>query len=51
MDIFINSFLRQESIEKDKQDFLRQLLEAIKVLEEELVEEARYEQQQRKEVS
>ena len=51
VDIFINSFLKQESVEKDKQDFLRQLLDSIKTLEEELVEESRYEQQQRKEVA
>jgi len=51
VDIFINSFLKQEGVEKEKQDFLRQLLDSIKTLEEELVEEARYEQQQRKEVA
>ena len=51
VDIFINSFLKQETVEKEKQDFLRVLLDEIKTLEEELVEESRYEQQQRKEVA
>jgi DNA repair exonuclease SbcCD ATPase subunit len=51
VDIFINSFLRQEGVEREKQDFLRSLLDQIKTLEEELVEESRYEQQQRKEVA
>jgi len=51
VDIFINSFLRQETVEKEKQLFLQQLLEQIKTLEEELVEESRYEQQQRKAVA
>ena len=41
MDIFIHSFLKQESIEKEKQDLLRNLLDTIKTLEEELVEESR----------
>ena len=50
VDIFINSYLKQESIEKEKQDLLRLLLDSIKTLEEELVEESRYEQEQRKEV-
>lgn len=51
VDIFINSFLKQESIEKEKQEALRILLDSIKELEAELVEESRYEQQQRKEVA
>ena len=51
VDIFINSFLKQESVEKEKQAFLKSLLEAIKGLEGELDEERRYEQQQRKEVA
>jgi len=51
VDIFINSFLKQEAIEHEKQEFLRGLLDNIKDLEEELVQESRYEQQQRKTVS
>ena len=39
------------AIEKEKQDFLRGVLEQIRQLEEELVEESRYEQQQRKAVA
>ena len=41
VDIFINSFLKQESLEKEKQEALRLLLDSIKGLEEELVEEVR----------
>jgi len=51
VDIFINSFLKQEGIEQGKAELLRGLADNIKVLEEELVEESRYEQQQRKAVS
>ena len=51
VDIFINSFLKQESVEKEKQEWLRQLFEDIKTLEEELVEAYKEEQAQRKTVS
>ena len=51
VDIFINSFLKQEGVESEKQEFLRELLDSIKLLEEELADESRYEQQQRKEVA
>ena len=36
VDIFINSFLKQESTEKEKQKTLRLLLDSIKALEEEV---------------
>ena len=36
VDIFINSFLKQESTEKEKQKNLRLLLDSIKALEEEV---------------
>jgi len=51
VDIFINSFLKQESAEKEKQEVLRQLLDDIKLLEEELVEASKEEQRQRKMVA
>eukprot|EP00966_Prymnesium_polylepis_P024445 562871-Prymnesium_polylepis.1 len=51
VDIFINQFLKQESVEKEKQEWLRQLFEDIKALEEELVEAYQEEQAQRKTVS
>ena len=51
VDIFINSFLKQEGIEQGKKDFLLALMEQVKVLEEELAEESKYEQQQRKAVA
>lgn len=51
VDVFINSFLKQETVEKVKQEWLRQLFEEIKALEEELVEAFRDEQVQRKSVA
>ena len=51
VDIFINSFLKQEGIEKEKQEFLKGIMGTVKELEEELLEEARYDQQQRKVVA
>ncbi|KAL1524346.1 hypothetical protein AB1Y20_019244 [Prymnesium parvum] len=51
VDIFINSFLKQESHEKEKQEWLRQLFDDIKALEEELVEAYQEEQANRKTVS
>lgn len=48
VDIFIHAFLKQESIGKEKREVLHQLTSSIKVLEEELAMESRYEQQQRK---
>uniref|UniRef100_A0A7S4FAG5 Cilia- and flagella-associated protein 58 central coiled coil domain-containing protein n=1 Tax=Chrysotila carterae TaxID=13221 RepID=A0A7S4FAG5_CHRCT len=51
VDIFISSFLKQESAEKEKQQLLKQLLADIKMLEEELMEASKEEQTQRKMVA
>merc|ERR1719446_1979520 len=48
VDIFINSFLKQEGLEKEKQEWLKALLEDIRQLEEELAEVGYEELQQRK---
>ena len=37
VDIFINSFLKQEGLEGEKQEWLKQLLDEVKALGEELV--------------
>ena len=36
MDIFINSFLKQEGLEADKKEMLKELLDEVKALNEEL---------------
>ena len=37
VDVFINSFLKQEGLEDDKKEMLRELLDEVKALNEELV--------------
>jgi len=37
VDIFINSFLKQEGLEADKKEMLKELLDEVKALNEELV--------------
>ena len=51
VDIFINSFLKQEGVEADKQEWLRQLLDDVKALSEELVLATKEEREQRKAIA
>jgi len=51
VDIFINSFLKQEGVEADKQEWLRQLLDDVKALHEELGLATKEEREQRKAIA
>ena len=48
VDIFINSFLKAEDVEAEKKEWLKQVLEEVKALAEELVVAAKEEREQRK---
>lgn len=51
VDIFINSFLKQEGVESGKQEWLRQLLDDVKALQLELEIATKEEREQRKAIA
>ena len=51
VDVYISNFLKQESAEEEKQEWLKQLLEDIKALEEELAEASAQDAKARKAVA